>query len=247
MNKNYLKLFITLAIFLPVLVLAIGNLIALSEVTSFILWMAILISLILVGVGAFEPSNTQEITKESEVPRFIHRIKWIVILSTLILILPWNGVKSVYNQSVSLHYQYEQKSQEKPGFYDKMWKTYEQKTQLLNMNKETFIEVAHIVMDARKDGEHVAWKWANENQPVPFEQFSKFYENLSQYIENQRNGYFEIEKQCQQIAMENNILLTKFPNNLYNIFLGQPIINYKYGLLSDITYDVFNSGIENLK
>lgn len=151
----------------------------------------------------------------------------------------------IYNPSVVYYKQYDQKTKEREGFFDNMWKTYYTKDRIVSLNKETFIEVTRLVMEARKDGSSVAWKWVRENQPVPYGEFTKFYSDLSSFIEMQRQGYYDLEKQCNAIATAHNMLIDTFPNNLYNRYLvhRKPIV-YEYGFLSDSTRKVFKTGNE---
>jgi len=158
-----------------------------------------------------------------------------------------NGCVFVYNTSQVLQNEYEQKQEERISFYDNLWKTYQQKGEIAGLNKEIFLEITQIIMENRKDGENTAWKWVNENSPIPFDEFSKFYTDLSSFIEKERKAYFEIEKQCQIIAQKQNTLLDTFPNNFYNkIFLKCERINFEFGFTSDKTDEVFETAKENL-
>lgn len=158
-----------------------------------------------------------------------------------------NGMIFVYNTSKLYLNSYQQKVEEKVGFYDKLWKTYLQKEKITNINKETFLVVTKMIMENRKDGLTVTWKWLQENQQIPYNEFVKFYADLSDFITSQREGYFKIEKECQLIANMNNTLLDTFPNNLYNKILGCERINFEYGFTSDSTLTVFKTKKENLK
>jgi hypothetical protein len=181
--------------------------------------------------------------------------KWIFWIIVIILIFKLIGLtktvykdcKFIYNTSKLYHNTYTQKVQEKQGFYDKLWKTYLQKDKITNINRETFILVTQIIMENRADGKNVTWKWVRENQQIPYEEFTKFYTDLSNFITSQREGYFNIEKECQVIANKNNTLLDTFPNNLYNKALKLEKINFQYGFLSDSTINVFKTGKENVK
>lgn len=162
--------------------------------------------------------------------------------------------KTVYNESVFMyntsklyHNSYQQKVEEKQGFYDKLWKTYLQKEKITNINKETFLVVTKMIMENRKDGQNVTWKWLQENQQIPYDEFTKFYSDLSVFITTQREGYFNIEKECQVIANRNNTLLDTFPNNIYNKVLKLNKIKFEYGFLSDSTNNVFKNKVENIK
>lgn len=177
---------------------------------------------------------------------------WGIFIVSLLYIL--NGLSNIFGDTVNLYntskkYQnkYTQKVDEKKGFYDKLWKTYLQKDKITNVNKETFIEVTKIIMENRRDGKDVTWKWIQENQNIPYEEFTKFYTDLSNFITEQREGYFNIEKECQLIANQNNTLLDTFPNNLYNKILNCQRIKFEYGFTSDSTEVVFKSKKENIK
>ncbi len=155
--------------------------------------------------------------------------------------------KAIYNQTVVYQNDYEQLSQEKEAYYDNMWKSYTLKHNVLIENKETFIEVTKLIMDGRRDGEKLTWKWLQENQPVPYEDFSNFYVDLSQFVETQRAGYLALEVKSQNVARANNVLLETLPNNLYNKILKRPQIDYKPGFTSTKTKKVFTSGIEDIE
>ena len=201
------------------------------------------------GNGGYIPPDED---KEVSNPVSYTKVKIAVIALVLILIAHslfkpvYEGCKNVYNTSRVYHYQYEQKVQSKKGFYDKLWKTYIQKEQIAGLNKETFIEVTKLIMENRADGKNITWKWVSENQHIPYEQFSGFYADLSNFIEQQRDEYYGIEVQCQNIAQANNTLLDTFPNNMYNRFLKCEKIDFQYGFLSDKTDSVFESKKENL-
>lgn len=178
--------------------------------------------------------------------------KWGLIIGGIILLYnlitpPIKGSISVFNASKSYQNYYNLKVQEKRGFYDKMWKTYLTKEKITNINKETFLTVSKVIMENRADGKNLTWKWVQENQKIPYEEFTKFYSDLSNFITEQREGYFRIEQECQEIARYNNTMIDTFPNNIYNKFLDCPRINFEYGILSDSTNNVFKSGVENLR
>jgi len=201
-------------------------------------------------------NNTDEVEEEEEKPfSFGFKKRWLIWgFGILFFLWFWgfgrnmisDGAK-MYNKSKTLHNAYTQKVQEKAGFYDKLWKTYLQKEKITNVNKETFILVTKIIMENRRDGQNVTWKWLQENQQIPYSEFTKFYADLSDFITTQREGYFNIETQCQAIANSNNTLLDTFPNNLYNKLIGCQRIQFEYGILSDSTLNVINSKKENLK
>lgn len=176
--------------------------------------------------------------------------KWIIIIVGVLILLIGiknitTGMITLYNKSVDYNYAYIQKEQSKSGFYDNMWKSYLQMDKTTNINKDVFIEVAKIAMENRKDGENITWKWVQENQQIPFEEFTIFYQQLNEFIVSKRNEYYNIEVECQKIAYENNKLLDVFPNNLYNKVLRCKHINFEYSFSSDKTDKVFSTKQEN--
>ena len=170
----------------------------------------------------------------------------ITLLFLTFGITSYEHTKSLYNISINYQNHYTQLSQEKETYYDNMWKSYQLTDNIIIRNKETFIEVTQLVMGARKDGDKVTWKWLQENQPIPYNEFTKFYEHLINFIQSQRAGLLDIEKQSQDIAKRNNTLLDTFPNVMYNKVLNLPRIDYKPGFTSTRTQKVFKTGIEDL-
>lgn len=176
-------------------------------------------------------------------------IKWALSVTSLLILFGFiksqsQNVIELYNTSVQNHAQYTQKVQEKVGFADKMWSTYLQKEKITNVNKDVFIEVTKLIMENRKDGQNVAWKWLQENQQIDYNEFTKFYADLTQFVASQREGYFNIEKECQAIANKQNVMLDVFPNNVYNRIVKCKPIDYKPGFLSEKTIATFKSGVE---
>ena len=86
-----------------------------------------------------------------------------------------------------------------------------------------------------------------ENQQIPYSEFVKFYADLSNFIETQREDYYQIEVACQKIVYAQNTLIDTFPNNLYNRVLDIKPLQFQYGVLSDSTNNVLRTGIENIK
>lgn len=156
-------------------------------------------------------------------------------------------VSSIYNQSVVYNKQYQRATEGLMGFEDATWKTYKDKKELAGVSRESFMELARIAFDARKDGASVAWKWANENTKLPYNEVLILYNDLSSYIQSRRDQYYALEVNRQNIAAAHNMLIDTFPNNIYNKILGRKPIIFHYGFLSDSTNLVFKKGLENPK
>jgi hypothetical protein len=183
--------------------------------------------------------------KNSDI-KFSFKLKYLVwFVGILFLFLTGKSITSgsikLYNNAKIQQNLYSQKTQEKQGFYDKLWLTYNQKNEIAIVNRETFILITKIIMENRSDGKTLSWKWVQENQNIPYEEFTQFYTDLSQFIQTQREAYFQIERSCQIIAAQNNMLLDTFPHNVYNTVLNLPKIEFKYSLLSDSTKRIFKS------
>lgn len=171
---------------------------------------------------------------------------WLIFIFILSLI-PIKQPAALWNQSVTAYNNYTQKCQQREGFYDKMYKTYSQKKEISFINQDQFTKIATIIMDNKKDGAALSWKWLSEQKLIDFQEFSSFWNDLSAFIQSQREGYYALETECQQLANANNILLSTFPNNVYNFFLHRPYAEYHYGFTSDNTAEVFRTHKENIK
>lgn len=77
-------------------------------------------------------------------------------------------------------------------FFDKLWKVYLQKYEICELNKNTFLEVTNMIM------ERSTWKWLQEN--IPYSEFTKFYGDLSGFVNGQREEYYKLEEACMETA-----------------------------------------------
>lgn len=156
------------------------------------------------------------------------KVTFLVILVILCHRL-WLGggeMKSIYNTNVEYSNSYVQTSQKITSMFDYYYTTKTEKTEILSMNREDFFAITKLIFDARKDGEKVAWKLLFENQNVPYSEFTKFYSDLSVFVEANRSKIMELENQKQAIVKEQNSMIQVFPNNIYNWFLGIKPMEY---------------------
>lgn len=200
-----------------------------------------------------DDDNYRQEAKDSDSTKSFKIKWWKVIVTVCVIIVVIFSVKigkktaSLYNSSKQYHYSYNTVTTSRKTFYDNMWKTYTLKDGIAKLNKETFVEVTKLIMENRADGKNLTWKWLQENQNISYSEFTKFYEDLSTFVESKRSEYYQLELRCQNIAQANNVLLDTFPNNVFNKIVKCEKINYEYGFLSDSTNSVFNSKSENLK
>lgn len=165
----------------------------------------------------------------------------IVILIVIISLFTklYNSFVSLYNNTKELELSYNKISQEQISNYDGYYLMFMDKQEITKINKETFIEVTDIVMSNRKDGINVAWKWTQENQQIPYEEFTIFYKQLYSFISERCQDNMSIERSKQSIVQYHNLLLSKYPNNLYNKVLKIEFLVYKPGYISNSTKNKF--------
>ena len=126
-----------------------------------------------------------------------------------------------------------------------MWKTISQKSQIALKNDSSFYRNVNAIMEGRKDAGDLFMKWVQESNPnANYDQVSVLYQDLSRTVEGQRDGFFMEEKMIQNIVMEHNNLIQKFPGSFWNSFLGRKELIYK-PITSDRTDEVIKSGKDN--
>ena len=174
----------------------------------------------------------------------IGTIVGLAIVGILLFTLSGSFV-SFSNNEVDLRNRFTQKMSERTAFYDKMWKTLAQKSQIALRNDSSFANNVNAIMAGRKDAPGLFMKWVQESNPnANFEQVSDLYKDLSRSVEGQRDGFFMQEKVIQGIVLEHSNLLDKLPGSFYNIFLGRKHLEYK-PITSDRTDNVMQTGKDN--
>lgn len=171
----------------------------------------------------------------------------ILIIMLLGITIPVKTLSKMYNQNIEYCNALSKQQYNRKLFFDKMWKTYLQKYKICELNKETFIDVTKLIMEGRHDGKNVTWKWLNENQRIPYTEFTKFYSDLSDFVNDQRDSYYQIEESCMEIVREQNTMLETFPNVLYNKVLGLEKLSYDPGFTSTHTENVFETKNEDIE
>lgn len=145
----------------------------------------------------------------------------------------------LYNNTKTLELSYNKKVQEQVTNYDGYYLAFTDKKENANISKDVFIKVTSIIMENRRDGQNVAWKWMQENQNIPFEEFTAFYKELSNFITARYFDNMKIEREKQNIVQQHNTLLVTFPNNLYNRVLNINTLKYQFGYVSKDTKNKF--------
>jgi len=227
----------------PILLILIYKLFGLSGGWNPAFGLLYILSIAFTGVTTFDTNSFSD----EKYPSFLDKTRNALLISILVLFtaIQFKNGANFYNQATAKETNTIQKYTSREGFYDNMWKTYRTQNNNTKMSEETFMKVTSILLENRKDGPNVTWKWLQETRQVPYEEFTKFYTSLNSYIVEERRGYYNLEVECQKATADYNIYLKTFPNNIYNLFVGKKPIVYRYGFTSDSTQSVFKSGIEN--
>lgn len=169
-----------------------------------------------------------------------------IVIAILVIAASWKLISSVvspcvdlYNNTKKLEMAYNKKSQEQITNYDGYYLAFTEKQSNANISKEVFLKVTSIIMESRKDGEGVAWKWLQENQQIPYSEFTSFYRELSSFISERYADNMKIEREKQDLARQHNTLLVTFPNTFFNKFLHIKPLVYHFGYVSKVTKDRF--------
>ena len=149
------------------------------------------------------------------------------------------NVTTFYNTEKSYQLNYVQLEQDQITTFDNNFLIFEEKYNIANINKETFITVTEIIMSNRKDGQNIAWKWVHENQQIDYNEFTKFYSDLSNFTQERYKENNSIERQKQEIAKMHNFLIQTFPGVIYNQFFKFNQLEYKEGFVTDETKALF--------
>ena len=180
--------------------------------------------------------------KEIKLPGYKGIISVVVIIILgFIIFKPAKPMIHMYNTNIYYFYKLEKVIRERKMFYDKMWKTYLTKNDICQVNRETFIEVTNIIMNGRADGQNVSWKFVKENQNIPYNEFTTFYKDLSKFVTEQRESYYQLENEAMKIVQQQNGMLDSFPNNIYNKILCIQKLHYTSGFTSARTEEVFKN------
>lgn len=123
-----------------------------------------------------------------------------------------------YNQSVNIELQFKQNLNKRLTVIDRITKIVHQKMQIAKINDSSYYKNVLAIAMMRKDGENLqsSWKWIAENNPNSnYQEVSKFYENVSASIDNERNLLFLTEDNLQNLCFQYTKLHKEFPSKLY--------------------------------
>ena len=169
-----------------------------------------------------------------------------IIIGLIILLFVYSFVKMLYNTTTSFYnteksYQleYKQVEQDQLTTFDNNYLIFKEKSNIAELNKKTFITVTEIIMLNRKDGQNIAWKWVHENQQFDYNEFTKFYSDLSNFTSERYKENNSMERRKQEMAKQHNFLIQTFPGVIYNQFFKFNQLEYKEGFVTDETKALF--------
>lgn len=128
----------------------------------------------------------------------------------------YNTLKTFNNTNIEFINNYKQIENKRNSFYEMIWNTFNTKSKISGISKETFIQITKVIMNSRKDGVNITWKWLQENQNIDYSEYTQFYLDLSNYIETKRNDFYLIDLEAQKLVMNQNNYLMKWPNKFIN-------------------------------
>lgn len=154
----------------------------------------------------------------------------IIILFTSFVLKVYDKGTTLFNQNKGFEMEYNSLCQKQKTNYDGYYQIFISKKENTSLNKDAFVEITNIIMSNRKDGKNLSWKWTQENQRIPFEEFTYFYKEISDIITERFKDNMVIEQSKQSIVKQQNLLISIYPNNIYNKFLKIPLLVYNEGV-----------------
>jgi len=127
-----------------------------------------------------------------------------ILLLSLITINSYNILKEFNNKNIEYINNYKQLQNKRNSFYDMLWNTFDTKSKISGISKNVFIDITKVIMDSRKDGINVTWKWLQENQNIDYNEYTKFYIDLSNYIEIKRTEMYQIDLEVSKLVLNQN-------------------------------------------
>lgn len=170
-----------------------------------------------------------------------------IVIAAIVVLTLFSITKKLYENSTSFYnsvkkyqFEYSQLEQNQITTFDNNYLIFKDKSNIAELNKETFITVTQIIFENRADGMNVAWKWVHENQPVNYTEFTKFYSDLSTFTTERFKENNSIERRKQEIVKQQNQLIITFPGIIYNYFFKFTPMEYKEGFITEETRLLFN-------
>lgn len=177
-------------------------------------------------------------------PKLFKKLAIGAIIAIFAIVIAGNFI-STSNTEVDLRTLFNQKIDERTAYYDKMWKTISQGSQIAIRNDSSFQRIVDLQVTGQKNGEQVVFAWIKQSNPAAtFGEVTKLYQELARTIDANRTEFFQEEKALQDIKREHDRLRSRFPSNIYLAILGRKALIYK-PITSDRTDNVIKTGKDN--
>lgn len=140
---------------------------------------------------------------------------------------------------------YEEAMKGRGASYNELVVGIKQITQVTKANDASYRELVGYITDSRKDGENMAMKWIQEQNPnANFNEVSSMYKQLVRFMESKRANFVSVEANLGSIDAEHKRLIRPFPNNLYAKFFGISELGYE-PITTSAVKEANKSGVDN--
>lgn len=160
----------------------------------------------------------------------------ILLIATIVTI--W--AISISNREIKIRIREVAQQEVCQSYFDKMWKTLQQKANVADQYKDAFKEIYIPLIEGRySKGDGSLMKWITEHNPS-FD--VSLYKDLMESIEAERDGFFFEQSKLIDIDREHKTMRKTFPNKL--VIGSRPDVKIKI-IKSLKTENVYQSGQEN--
>lgn len=154
-------------------------------------------------------------------------IKWvlgaifiILILQAVFVVVPYTV--SVFNEQKDIRNSYSQKLQEKEVIMKEFTSCLTNSLNISDKNANYFKENVQYIMDNRKDGMGLMWKWVKEINPnANYEEVSKLFDNMQKMYVEKRDVIIKVNGEIFTLEKRDKNLIAKFPSSLVISTFGE--------------------------
>lgn len=154
-------------------------------------------------------------------------IKWVLgailivlIIQAVFVVVPYTI--STFNEQKDIRNSYSQKVQEKEVIMNEFTSCLTSSLNISNSNAEYFKENIQSIMENRKDGDKLMWKWVTEVNPnANFNEVSEMFQHMQSLYLEKRSSIIAINKTLFELEKRDANLRTMFPSNMIINLVGE--------------------------
>lgn len=154
-------------------------------------------------------------------------IKWVLgailivlIIQAVFVVVPYTI--STFNEQKDIRNSYNQKVQEKEVIMNEFTSCLTSSLNISNSNAEYFKENIQSIMENRKDGDKLMWKWVTEVNPnANFNEVSEMFQHMQSLYLEKRSSIIAINKTLFELEKRDANLRTMFPSNMIINLVGE--------------------------